>query len=132
MVLKPAVRSVVDWKNAAITFCGKLIHPSVSGLVNSTNRISSVPLPNNAPVITKTSRLCSESRVHSRFQLNVFFSGSTRRRSNQTAKPRPPVMIRPQTVKLISGSVAYAINDDRVRLSSPALQNAETERNTEL
>ena len=105
MVLKPAVRRVVDWKKAAIIFCGKFIQPKVFGLPYSTSSTISVPLPSKIPVTTKTSRLCSDSLVQSRFQLSFFFSGKIRRRSNHTAKPKPPVMIRPQTVKLISGSL---------------------------
>ena len=44
IVAKPAVRSVTDWNREAISLCGMLMAPSVSGLSYSNNSVRMAPV----------------------------------------------------------------------------------------
>ena len=95
MVLKPAVRSVTDWKKAACSFWKKFIGPSVAGFDHSTSSTMSVPPRSRMAVKTMTSLLCRRSFL----KLPPFCLTSC-----NTAKPRPPMMISEQMVRLTTGS----------------------------
>ena len=105
------------WKKLTSNLSGMLRFPIVPGLFHSIKRVETVPV-NKIPAVKKRTNLVWK-RSRRFFLLNCVA------RSNQTINPRPPVMIKAASTRLIKGSVWKATKLVLPKLSKPALQKAE-------
>ena len=114
------------WKKLTKIFSPKGREQIDAGLSNSVKRLVTVPKRRIAAVNQRTTLVCKR-RVRSPDWLRALVA-----RSNQTMKPKPPVMIRADKVRLTNQSVWKLIILSPPKLSKPALQKAETATKMEL
>ena len=113
------------WKKLTSTFSGTLRLPMVPGLCHSVKSVA--PVPNSKiPAVKKRTNLVWKRRRR------FFFLPSWVAKSNQTIKPRPPVIIKPAITRLIKGSVWKVTKLLLPKLSKPALQKAEMAKKIEV